>query len=290
MTGMNRTITIALILILTTSSLIVVEATSAEVPTVPQPSLPEFTVTQVDRSYTVPIKYTTNTDPFTGKEVTTSTGGNHVRNMTIDVTIKKQSYSPVNFGNGTIVELYYTVHTKGHFGSWGNPSADNGYTLKQVLASTSSDTVVTFIVGSENDILMGYATVDIPENGQEDFQVSAQVGYLVPDYGGHIMAQPFGYDFISFGDSGWSNTQTITYGSAGQTSTPAPTNPPTQSTPIPTAPTYPPTQYPTATPTQPNTQSGVVFGLSWEQVVIAVIAVAIVALASALVLSRRKRL
>ena len=210
MGNIGKVLSLLLVAILAVSSLILVESAFAQ--SIPKPSVPEFTVKQVDRSHFVPIKSITTTDPFTGKQVTTISGGNYVSNITIDVIIKNQQFSPVTLESGKIVQLYYSVRSKGHFADW-TPVASTGYYFKQVLTSTSDYTVVTLIRGSENDILMGRANAYIPNGAQEDFQVSAQVGYLVPDYGGHILPQPLGYDFVSFGDSDWSKIQTMTIGS-----------------------------------------------------------------------------
>jgi hypothetical protein len=198
-----------LITVLTVSSLFMVSSVFAQ--SIPKPSVPEFTVKFIDRSYDVPVTYRTTTDPFTGKQVTTSSGGYHVTNMTIDVIIKNQHFIPVDLHNGTIIQLYYNVRAKGHFADW-TPVSSGGYSFKRILASTSDYTVVTFIIGSENDMVMGRANVYIPPGGQEDFQVQAQVGYLVPgySYGGHVLPFPPSYDFISFGESSWSDVQTLT--------------------------------------------------------------------------------
>jgi hypothetical protein len=245
MGSIGKGFALILILIMALSSLSLLMVESANAQTIPSPSVPHFSVTQIDRSYDVPIKYTTTTDPFTGKQVTTSSGGYHVTNMTIDVIIRNQQFSPIDLKNGTVIYLYYSVRAKGHFADW-TPVASSGYFLKQVLQSTSDNTVVTLIRGSENDILMGYANAYIPNNAQEDFQVSAQTGYLVPDYGGHIIPMPLGYDFVSFGDSGWSNIQTITLAQTSTSTSPSP-NPitiPTQNTnqtsapPTPTVPEF----------------------------------------------------
>jgi len=206
MIALNRIATLIIIVILAVSSIVMVGAAFAVV----QPSVPEFTVKQVDRSYDVPVTTSVSTDPFTGQQITHRSGGNHVENKTIDVTIKNQPFTSTDFGNGTVIQLYYSVRAKGHFGNWDNPSSSNGYFFRQVLVSTSDNKVMTLILGSENDILMGEANVYIPEGGQEDFQVEAEAGYLTPDYGGHIIPFPLSWDFHSFGDSGWSSTQTIT--------------------------------------------------------------------------------
>jgi hypothetical protein len=173
--------------------------------TVPKPSIPEFTVQYVDRSYDVPITTTTTTDPFTGKQVTTTNGGQHVTKRTIDITIKNQPYSSV-YQDDHLIQLYYVVRTKGHYADW-TPEANNGYSFTRVLASSSGDTIVTLVIGSNNDIIMGDADVIIHDNGEEDFQVGAEAGYLYDYYGGHIM--PIGIDFASFAESGWSNIKTL---------------------------------------------------------------------------------
>lgn len=206
---MSKRASLLLITVLAVSSLIVVSSAFAQ--SITKPSIPEFTVKFIDRSYDVPVTYRTTTDPFTGKQVTTSSGGYHVTNMTVDVIIKNQHFIPVDLHNGTVIQLYYNVRAKGHFADW-IPVASGGYSFKRILESTSDYTVVTFVIGSENDMVMGRANVYIPPGGQEDFQVQAQVGYLVPDYGGHILPVPISYDFISFGESSWSDIQTLTIG------------------------------------------------------------------------------
>jgi hypothetical protein len=45
------------------------------------PSVPEFTVAYVDHSYIVPITHWTTTDPYTGEQITHSSGGEHVDNQ-----------------------------------------------------------------------------------------------------------------------------------------------------------------------------------------------------------------
>ncbi len=183
------------ILAISSLTLIILDMSQAQTA---EPFVPEFTVKYVDRSYTTPVVTTQSTDPFTGQQVTHTSGGQYVVNKTIDTTIQNQPYTPTTYPNGTVIQLYYSIRMKGHFADW-TPVADGGYAFRRVLASTSDYTVATFTIGSsDNDILMGYANVIISEGGQEDFQVSAQVGYLVPDYGGHIIPQPLGYDFHLF--------------------------------------------------------------------------------------------
>lgn len=89
------------------------ETTNAQ--SIPKLSPPQFTVNFVDRSYDVPITTWTTIDPFTGQEVTKSSGGDHVENRTIDVVITNQPFDPIKLDNGTIIQLYYSCKNKGTF-------------------------------------------------------------------------------------------------------------------------------------------------------------------------------
>jgi hypothetical protein len=213
---------------LVTSIMIVVGNTCAQ--SIPKPSAPEFTVSFVDRSYTVPITATQTTDPFTGQQVTQTSGGQYVKNQTLDIKIRNPALTSATLPNGTVANLYYTVRTKGHFydywptapvNRWSS-TFENGDSFTRVFASTSDNTVMTLVIGSPNDIIMGNADVYIPTRGQEDFQVEASYGYQYTTYAG---LYPTGTDFVSYADSGWSNTQTITLGETSAPPSPTPTVP-----------------------------------------------------------------
>ena len=224
---MNKTIIIAFILTLITSSIMMIQSVSAQ--SIPKPSAPEFTVSFVDRSYTVPITATQTTDPFTGEQVTQTSGGEYVKNQTVDIKIRKPPLTSATLPNGTVANLYYTVRTKGHFydywptapvNRWSS-TFENGDSFTRAFASTSDYTVVTLVIGSPNAIIMGYADVYIPPEGQEDFQVEASFGYQYTIYD---FLYPTGTDFVSYADSGWSNTQTVKLGETSSVS-PTPTVP-----------------------------------------------------------------
>jgi hypothetical protein len=137
-----------------------------------------------------------------------------VKNETVDIKIKNPQLTTVTLSNGTVANLYYSVRTKGHFvGIWGSPYDDRwtttweeGNSFRQVFASNSDYTVVTLVIGSPNDILMGYADVYIPAEAREDFQVEASFGYQYTIYDGLF---PTGNAFDSYTDSGWSGILTI---------------------------------------------------------------------------------
>jgi hypothetical protein len=201
----------------------------------------------VDRSYDVPVTNRTTIDPFTGQEVTTSSGGYHVTNKTIDVTIKNQPFTPIDLGNGSVIQLHYSVRAKGHFGDWNDARTDVGYYLTRVIASSSDYTVATFVFG-----MYGW---NPPVGGEEDFQVKAEIGYLYPHYQGLIQT---GTSFASYGESDWSNTQTIKISESQTQTSPDITPKPTAST----AATFIPYQEPQ------QTEQDIIIGVAITTIVI----------------------
>jgi hypothetical protein len=77
--------------------------------TIPNPSVPEFTLKYVDTSYDVPATY--STDPYTGKEVLVEPA-HRVNNGTIELWITNQQYA---YSNGSTFHVFYLVQTKGHY-------------------------------------------------------------------------------------------------------------------------------------------------------------------------------
>jgi hypothetical protein len=254
---MSRTTTTALIAILIASSITIIQLTSAA----SAPSVPEFTVKQVDRSYDVPTTYSTN--QYTGETITNP--GYHVQNRTIDVIIKNQPFSPSTV-EGNTTGLFYNVQAKGSFEDWSNSLYSDSHNKYAFAASTSGYTIVTIIMGSD-----GWYPSD---GSQVDIRAQAVTGYsyYVWSLGGGPI--PIGTQFRLLAASDWSNTQTITIGSGNATTS---------------QPTMQPTQNPAETPIQPSTQPDVMSGLTWKDAVIVVACAVIVALAVALVLSRKRR-
>jgi hypothetical protein len=169
-------------------------------PDIPTPSVPQFTLTYADHSFDVPAKTTQSTDPYTGKVTTTTIPGYHVKNFTLDVTIKNQPYpSTINHGNSST--LKYFIQGKGHFESDGYLTSGDGTDGAVVVASNSEYTVVSIPIGISE--------------GSVDYRVKASLGYAYPYYYG---LTPFvGW---ASSDSDWSNAQTITIGTVTSTSTP----------------------------------------------------------------------
>jgi hypothetical protein len=79
--------------------------TPAASASIPEPSVPEFTVELLDTSLDVPTTY--STDPYTGDPVTHE--GYHVARRTIEVRIKNQ---PFTDGDGRN-KFYYNIRIKG---------------------------------------------------------------------------------------------------------------------------------------------------------------------------------
>jgi hypothetical protein len=264
MGNFDKATVLLLVLALAASSLIFMPASATK------PSVPDFTVKLVDRSYNVETSYSTN--PYTGETITHP--GHHVQNLTIEVTIKNQAFTPYTF-EGNTTGLFYNVQGKSASEDW----TDNPYYDRQgvyaVAASTSQYTVVTFILGSE-----GW---NVPEGSQLDFRVQAVIGYsyYVWSLGGGPL--PIGTQFRLVEAGDWSNTQTLTIGNdevTTQTPPPTTTHPPNTQT---------PTQNSTVTPLQPVTQTDVLFGLDWKETAIIMLVGIVAVLATALVFSRRKR-
>jgi hypothetical protein len=237
-------------------------------------SKPEFTVQYVDRSYDVPVTYWYTTDPYTGEQITHTSGGNHVDNRTIEVSIRNQPFTPYLDAENHTIGLYYNVRSKGHFEDWTSSSGGGGAVA--LHSSPGGYTVISINIANWNGLR---------DNGQIDFQVEAITGYPASDanYCGAV-------HFTTIEESGWSNTQTITVGNAA---TPTPTTPSyipwpnSTATPNPTA-TPAPTLNPTATPMQPNTLTGVLSDFGWENTALIVMVVVIAGFVVAVVVLLRK--
>jgi|YelNatPaOPRAMG01_1025707.scaffolds.fasta_scaffold43577_1 hypothetical protein len=186
--------------------LMIAESTDAQ--TIPKPTVPQFTVKYVDRSYTVPA--TTTIDPYSGQSVTNPS--HYVENRTLEIAIKNQPFTPY-IDNSTGAEwkitLMYQIRTKGHFAqNWTNLySVDNGF----LSASNSSYTTVSYPL-SEGSPVGG----NLEANDQVDFQVKAMIGYVHRTVG-------FMSWYFTGESSDWSPTQTVTIPASN--SNPSPTVP-----------------------------------------------------------------
>lgn len=247
-----------------------------------KPSIPDFTVKYVDRSYNTPTTY--KTDPYNGQQIIDQYS-QHVENRTIEITIRNQPFTPYNDSNGHEVNLFFDVRHKGSFTEdwvkmFGGQTQSIWYDIQSLYAkygyavedySSQTTTVVYQLIGA-------------PQDGQVDIQVQALIGYTTASYDGHIMFSIVSYSF-SGQESGWSNTQTVTFGNAPS---PLPTNAPLQTATLQPTLNSPSStaNYPTITP---ESTPVVLQGFSWERIVIVALAVAVAMLAAVVVLQRRRR-
>jgi hypothetical protein len=154
MGSLRKGFTLLLVLGLAVSTLIMVESVFAQ--STPKPSVPEFTVKMVDRSYDVPSTYTNSTNPYTGQQETRTQWGYHVENITTDVTIKNQPFTPTNI-DGNTTQLFYIIRWKGHYENWSDTYDYNDmdyhyYLDNRVQASNSDYTVKTYAFASFGNV------------------------------------------------------------------------------------------------------------------------------------------
>lgn len=263
---MSRTIALAFIIVLIASSTALTQTTDAT----PQPSIPEFTVKQIDNSYGVDPTNTTN--PFTGEIIPHQ--GYNVKQLTIEVTIKNQPFTPATSLSGNVTGLHYNVQAKCSYEGWSTTVYSDSHNKYAAPASTSENTIVSFTIGSPQ----GW---DIPLGSQVEIRVQAVSGKSYTIWSPNGGLAPIGDGFDLEAASGWSSIKTITIGS-GEVATIQPTAQPTQT---PTAAV--PTQTNTEAPAQPEVTS--TSGLNWKDIVIVAAFAVIAALAAALVLTRRKK-
>jgi hypothetical protein len=281
MAYLGKVASLIAIVVLAVSGLLVVVAPARAA--VPVPSVPEFTVKLVAYPYDVAPTTTSRIDSYTGKEIVTTTGGYHVENKSIEITIKNQPLAAYSDAEGHTINIYYNVRVKGHFAQdweWKelfSPyeiSSREGFcwALKQSpIQSSAKSTVLS-------------CSADYPDGSQVDFQVQALQGYFTKYY--PIIADAYGW-YFNGQVSSWSSTQIINL-AAGVSIATTPTPPPFQSSPTSTV-TGLPSESPTATQSQQDIQSGVVFGLSWEKLALVASVVVIAVLATALVFALRRR-
>jgi hypothetical protein len=214
--ALGKYLSFILIAIFIASSLLMIKSANAQ--TIPKPSVPEFTAEFVIRSYDVPVTYENVTDPFTGQVQLRKSGGYHVDNKTIDITITNQPFTSTDI-DGNKTHLYYVIRWKGQFDNW----ADINYSSGNLDSSPNQGNIR--IEPSDSDFTFRsfrliWDLPYIPEGGSLDFQVKAQVGYSYQYYGGHII--PIGTNFQVVEESEWSTTQTVTIPASSTSPTSSP--------------------------------------------------------------------
>ncbi|MCW3983955.1 MAG: hypothetical protein NWE96_08150 [Candidatus Bathyarchaeota archaeon] len=196
---MKKTSTLALIIVLFASGLMLVESASAQ--SISKPAVPQFTLKFVDASYDVPTTY--SMDPYTGATVEHS--GYHVQNRTIEVSIRNQPFTKYQ-SNGQIIDFYLNIRTKGSYAKeWIQIYSPSRGFLTQ---SGSEYTVVSY---SLDDNEFPFWDNINQSGGQVDFQVQALIGAVHRIQNGSQTDPLLMFPWIFEGQtSEWSNTQTIT--------------------------------------------------------------------------------
>jgi hypothetical protein len=170
------------------SSLVTVNAADYSNPPLTKPSTPEFSVKIAAYPYDVEPFTTTKTtiDEYTGKETTTTTTtpGFHVKNQSVEITIKNQQFTPYNvtyFHDYPVEEdgpyvpnnivrqanLYYFIEVKGTYGT-------DWHSMSRIVSTLDSEYTV-YSCESNYDI-----------GSSIDFRVRAAIGYSVGMYRGLI--------------------------------------------------------------------------------------------------------
>ena len=212
---------LTLALLMSCPTLLDVKPTNAQ--TTPKPSVPAFTLKLVDNSYDVPpLPATTpsyTTDPYTGKQIiqnpgSTAVPGYHVENITIELSIKNQPFTP-QFLYGTNTSLYYNIQVKGHYETdnwvevYGSETYGNNQTFYDYPAQSTSEYTILQVASHYQD------------GSKVDFRVQAIIANVteiitstnfLPDNGLRYHAPSdytTGLVWTSAYPSDWSNIETI---------------------------------------------------------------------------------
>jgi hypothetical protein len=262
------------------SALFMVKPAGAQ--TITKPSVPEFTVRYVDRSYDTQPTY--GYDQYTGKTVITKPS-EHIDNRTIEITIKNQPFTPFTDENDNTINLLYNVQYKGSFGeNWTSMFGERSY-----WANGPPDPYGTYGYPTQNPSSQ-YTTISYTLawnmlEGQMDLQVEALEGYTTKAADPareHNLWTVYEYTFYGQ-ESGWSNTQTVAYGGFSAT-----TPDPTLITPT-KIPNENSTQVPSTGNSQPNANGSIPFSIPITTFILVIAVFSAVIIALAFLLLRRKR-
>jgi hypothetical protein len=190
--------------------------TPTEPASTPKPSVPEFTVRAIDKSYDVPTTTTTRTN-FDGRKITTTTPGYHVKAGIIEISIKNQPFTPYYDSEGYPIKLYYQFRVRTNYDNvWRYfPYGPDLY----FEADNSSYTTMAVGYGWHNwgGYTLKYkygASTQVSSDGKIDFQVEAFIGHTNTTIVHHSAAPVIRSEDIIVKyvgqTSGWSETQTIT--------------------------------------------------------------------------------
>ena len=226
MGSLSKSFASILILIMAISSLSLINVKPAYAQTMPKPSVPTFTVTLINASYSVPPTY--YTDPQTGAKITKP--GYFVNEENLTFTIQNQPNVTFYVVRWTTPFMTGWNDIEGYYeGDVMNATLEraSGSTTNWVLTGTYG-TFPIYVNGSLINTVNGYSfpfgfqSLNFESGAKIEFQVQASNGS--PQYVPVILSEHFS---IVGETSGWSNTQTITIpaSSASASTSPSPTVP-----------------------------------------------------------------
>lgn len=198
---MKKTASLVFIALLAASSILILGNTSAA--SIPEPSAPEFSIHYVEHPYEVPPTY--QIDQHSGENITIQEGY-HQQNRSIELVIQNQQFTPYEDSQGNLIELFYNVSAKGHYGDQWHYYP----TWLRMLPITASDNQVTVLsfgldVNYEENNQYGFWYGNLEAGDKEDFRVQALIGYYDYPYDRALEDNEF------IGEtSEWSSTQSIT--------------------------------------------------------------------------------
>jgi hypothetical protein len=183
---------------------------------IPQPSVPEFSLKYSDTFTNIPATTTSTTNPYNGKTTTTTIPEQHIENKAINITIENQPFPSTV--NGYTANLYYIVQTKPHFGNNSDWEQESYYyfpinTTSAISGALPADSGFYLPTQSSTNT----TTIQYPANynvgDQVDFQVKAVLGYYYTtpiNIGGQSIQIYVNETLFAYQTSDWSPTQTFT--------------------------------------------------------------------------------
>jgi len=188
--------------------------------TIPEPSVPEFTLQIITHSIDTPTTY--STDPYTGE--TKTNPSTHTETKTLDIKIKNQPFTPFK-SHGTENQVQYNIRYKGLYedeNSWKQLYHDYGFPVQN---QSSDYTTLSFYTDGDSAYLTT-SNSEVHIHGTVNFQIKAMIGQIA--WGKDAL----GGDRYSFlgKESAWSPTETFTF-PGKSTPTPNPTTPSRNPTP-----------------------------------------------------------
>jgi hypothetical protein len=212
----SKGFSLLLVVILSLSSMLMVESASAQ--TIPKPSAPVTKVQFVNHSYYVSPKTTTLTNPYTGEPVVTTSEGYYIQNDTFVIKLTGQPLANNVEVNGHGLSLYFVVGSKGHYASqWENLSSHYSVPVQGFIGSYSkwllSGDNATYPTDDNGYTIAGFdGFIGGQYGGQVDFRACTVIGYtltVLETPNPFNIRNPYSTEFVVVQESDWSPTQTI---------------------------------------------------------------------------------